>query len=359
LSSISFTITPASLCENNEKVKPYLVEQSPVFDAHIVPMSTNDRPISTCTCSKECFDSAPFHDLTSFMKSGNFRKFSLSKPTMDSKPMTVAIYSSSCPASTCLGLWENSQSVFAPIDNSNSAIVADLDSFENFLENDVKLAKRKSSSLAEPSCMCDKERRLSTVLDPSVKQYSMLSSTVFYKVANFMRIQESFENKILNFSTKTTNKRTMSPFNGPSFEHPMKSQSKFVTIHNPDTSSSSQTSHFDKNSSVRRQRHSIGQMSYFKMLGLGGLGKKMAASTSSLFSTAVISGSGSSSAPNLRDMITNTTAQTGELNCLIFFCFKFVVKCDWLISMHYFRFIIIACSHIFPFLNVLLNEVRI
>lgn len=60
---------------------------------------------------------------------------------------------------------------------------------------------------------------------------------------------------------------------------------------------------------VRRQRHSIaGQMSYFKMLG--GFGKKMATSTNSLFSTAVISGS--SSAPNLRDMIPNTASPSGN-----------------------------------------------
>uniref|UniRef100_A0A1Q3FFZ4 Inositol hexakisphosphate and diphosphoinositol-pentakisphosphate kinase n=1 Tax=Culex tarsalis TaxID=7177 RepID=A0A1Q3FFZ4_CULTA len=58
----------------------------------------------------------------------------------------------------------------------------------------------------------------------------------------------------------------------------------------------------------RRQRHSIaGQMSYFKMLG--GFGKKMATSTNSLFSTAVISGS--SSAPNLRDMIPSTASPSG------------------------------------------------
>ncbi|KAM3963145.1 LOW QUALITY PROTEIN: inositol hexakisphosphate and diphosphoinositol-pentakisphosphate kinase [Aphomia sociella] len=50
----------------------------------------------------------------------------------------------------------------------------------------------------------------------------------------------------------------------------------------------------------RRQRHSIaGQMSYLKMLGLGGRGKL--AGAAGLFSTAVISGS--SSAPNLRVMI--------------------------------------------------------
>uniref|UniRef100_A0A182NVE5 Uncharacterized protein n=1 Tax=Anopheles dirus TaxID=7168 RepID=A0A182NVE5_9DIPT len=59
---------------------------------------------------------------------------------------------------------------------------------------------------------------------------------------------------------------------------------------------------------VRRQRHSIaGQMSYFKMLGT--FSKKMATSTNSLFSTAVISGS--SSAPNLRDMIPSTASPSG------------------------------------------------
>lgn len=71
----------------------------------------------------------------------------------------------------------------------------------------------------------------------------------------------------------------------------------------------------------RRHRHSIsGQMSYFKMLGFGpvaimGVGKKMSGagaggSASSLFSTAVISGS--SSAPNLRDMIPNSASVSGE-----------------------------------------------
>ncbi|XP_019865972.2 inositol hexakisphosphate and diphosphoinositol-pentakisphosphate kinase isoform X2 [Aethina tumida] len=62
----------------------------------------------------------------------------------------------------------------------------------------------------------------------------------------------------------------------------------------------------------RRHRHSIaGQMSYFKMLGFGcggplGIKKLIGGSTNSLFSTAVISGS--SSAPNLRDMITSTAS---------------------------------------------------
>ncbi|XP_065168499.1 inositol hexakisphosphate and diphosphoinositol-pentakisphosphate kinase 2 isoform X6 [Atheta coriaria] len=62
----------------------------------------------------------------------------------------------------------------------------------------------------------------------------------------------------------------------------------------------------------RRHRHSIaGQMSYFKMLGFGFGGpiafkKLTGGSTNSLFSTAVISGS--SSAPNLRDMIPSSSS---------------------------------------------------
>lgn len=68
--------------------------------------------------------------------------------------------------------------------------------------------------------------------------------------------------------------------------------------------------HHDNEASGRRQRHGIaGQMSYFKMLGFG-LGSRGGNSASALFSTAVISGS--SSAPNLRDMIP-TAASTSTL----------------------------------------------
>lgn len=74
----------------------------------------------------------------------------------------------------------------------------------------------------------------------------------------------------------------------------------------------------DCSQTVKRHRHSIaGQMSYFKMLGFGcggplGLKKLIGGSANSLFSTAVISGS--SSAPNLRDMITNSSSATGKSN---------------------------------------------
>ena len=82
----------------------------------------------------------------------------------------------------------------------------------------------------------------------------------------------------------------------------------------------------------RRHRHSIsGQMSYFKILGA----KKLAAggSTNSLFSTAVISGS--SSAPNLRDVIPNSASGSGM--CLAVWLvrmrrFLYTFLCDDLFS---------------------------
>ncbi|XP_033171599.1 inositol hexakisphosphate and diphosphoinositol-pentakisphosphate kinase isoform X19 [Drosophila mauritiana] len=75
---------------------------------------------------------------------------------------------------------------------------------------------------------------------------------------------------------------------------------------------SASVSSANPSTSSRRQRHSIaGQMSYMKMLGFGGFSKKMATSANSLFSTAVISGS--SSAPNLRDMITVSSSGFGDV----------------------------------------------
>lgn len=67
----------------------------------------------------------------------------------------------------------------------------------------------------------------------------------------------------------------------------------------------------DPTCTARRHRHSIsGQMSYFKLLGYN-VSKKLTGSTNSLFSTAVISGS--SSAPNLKDMVPpHASAVAGE-----------------------------------------------
>lgn len=74
----------------------------------------------------------------------------------------------------------------------------------------------------------------------------------------------------------------------------------------------------DPTCTARRHRHSIsGQMSYFKLLGYN-VNKKLTGSANSLFSTAVISGS--SSAPNLKDMVPpHASAVAGESQFLFFF----------------------------------------
>lgn len=103
----------------------------------------------------------------------------------------------------------------------------------------------------------------------------------------------------LNTITTIITTTSSTNFN-PTIPHPN------IVKHNSDTNPSPSNS-----STVRRQRHSLsGQMSYYKMLGFGGFSKKMATSTNSLFSTAVISGS--SSAPNLRDMIPSTASAAGK-----------------------------------------------
>lgn len=102
----------------------------------------------------------------------------------------------------------------------------------------------------------------------------------------------------LSTSSATT---TTTNVNNPTIPHP-----NIVKTHNSDATQTTTTS------TTRRQRHSIaGQMGFFKIMDIaGGFSRKMTTSTTSLFSTAVISGS--SSAPNLRDMIPNTASPSGR-----------------------------------------------
>lgn len=84
----------------------------------------------------------------------------------------------------------------------------------------------------------------------------------------------------------------------------IKPHRNIVKMHNSDTIDKSTQS-----TTRRSQRHSIaGQMGFFKIMDIaGGFSRKMATSTNSLFSTAVISGS--SSAPNLHQI--NTASPSG------------------------------------------------
>ncbi|XP_055304495.1 inositol hexakisphosphate and diphosphoinositol-pentakisphosphate kinase isoform X21 [Sitodiplosis mosellana] len=95
----------------------------------------------------------------------------------------------------------------------------------------------------------------------------------------------------LSTSSNSTASNIVTNVNNTTIPHP-----NIVKIHNSDATQTTQCS------TGRRQRHSIGQMGFFKIMDIaGGFGRKMA-STNSLFSTAVISGS--SSAPNLHQINT-------------------------------------------------------
>ena len=134
------------------------------------------------------------------------------------------------------------------------------------------------------------------------------------------------------------------------FDKPVNTLSSIIKPIADTTTDSTVTSTSSSSSvSSRRQRHSIaGQMSYMKMLGFGGFSKKMTTSSNSLFSTAVITGS--SSAPNLRDMIP-VSSSSGKFNNLVyflFFIFVFVfvflsislnfVFCLWVTRPYHFFF---------------------
>lgn len=103
---------------------------------------------------------------------------------------------------------------------------------------------------------------------------------------------------MISTSSNSTASNNVTNVNNTTIPHP-----NIVKIHNSDATQTTQTT------TTRRQRHSIaGQMGFFKIMDIaGGFSRKMATSTNSLFSTAVISGS--SSAPNLHQI--NTTSPSG------------------------------------------------
>jgi hypothetical protein len=109
--------------------------------------------------------------------------------------------------------------------------------------------------------------------------------------------------------TDTVNNRQSFSFATPNFSVYNKPHYPIIKV--------TKKSHLNKQtdstaSHIRRHRHSLGgnQMSScFKMFGVGG--KNKMTTSQQIFSTAVISGS--SSAPNLRDMIPHTASPSGNL----------------------------------------------
>ncbi|XP_034484301.1 inositol hexakisphosphate and diphosphoinositol-pentakisphosphate kinase [Drosophila innubila] len=135
-----------------------------------------------------------------------------------------------------------------------------------------------------------------------------------YKIINNKTNTNTHTNTYTTTNTTTTNQTTTTITTTTTniTTPPSCCTNTIATDSNVSVSVSASVSSANSSTSSRRQRHSIaGQMSYMKMLGFGGFSKKMATSANSLFSTAVISGS--SSAPNLRDMIPVSSSGFGDV----------------------------------------------
>ncbi|XP_076240557.1 inositol hexakisphosphate and diphosphoinositol-pentakisphosphate kinase isoform X8 [Calliopsis andreniformis] len=118
-------------------------------------------------------------------------------------------------------------------------------------------------------------------------------------------------------SNETSTSSTLVTLHNTPLVSPSSRTSDFTTIVLPvptihsSTYLDSEEIDFQLHSQTRRHRHSIsGQMSYFKLLGYN-VNKKLTGSANSLFSTAVISGS--SSAPNLKDMVPAHTSAVAAI----------------------------------------------
>lgn len=163
------------------------------------------------------------------------------------------------------------------------------------LNSDKKSLKKKlNSSSAAPSTIYPYDDDNVFIINSEKKKIIKKKISLHNSIVEIPSITITTITAPLTTTTTTTNTTTnCAIINNTTIPH-----KKIVKIHNPELPNSS-------NSTVRRQRHSIaGQMNYFKFLGFGGFNKKINSSANSLFSTAVISGS--SSAPNLRDIISNT-----------------------------------------------------
>lgn len=217
--------------------------------------------------------------------------------------------------------------------NDDVSMVANLETDLNSLDCKNKLKQR---SFSDPNILnvVDKEFMLRKYNDSLIKLDPPPSPPPLVPI-QCMCIHRSPTNLLSFFTSNnserfnnTNNKRTI--ITNRSYSHPSAScvlnPCMFANVENQDksttttatTASSATCSSSTCQTTRRHHRHSIaGQMSYYKMLGFGGVQLKKfltngsGNSTNSLFSTAVISGS--SSAPNLRDMIPSTASASGIL----------------------------------------------
>ncbi|XP_043257342.1 inositol hexakisphosphate and diphosphoinositol-pentakisphosphate kinase isoform X2 [Colletes gigas] len=164
----------------------------------------------------------------------------------------------------------------------------------NLSVSDIPPLVSSLCSIKSSSASCSRTRRHRSCTNVSLQRHSSLvevpdHSSMLYHTSSV------HNNDVHNYHDipRKSNYRTKCPRAPFSRLQPQRSFSS------PDTRPS--IIQPDPTCTARRHRHSIsGQMSYFKLLGYN-INKKLTGSANSLFSTAVISGS--SSAPNLKDMV--------------------------------------------------------
>lgn len=298
LSEIDFSLNPLSpdiiVFDNSHIEDSHLPTAGflcPEQHHKISPLATNERPLS-CTCL-----AALIPDESSFLALDDPSDNNLTHISRGSTANLEALSNLSASAPSLVVLTEISDDevkglcLTVPVRSyeiSDIGYIKPLaiyrrrsQSQENLLKNNLVTFNDKAVS-SDPcnadQCTCVTSSRFSNSSKAYSKQSSSKTNTLTHYVNN--------NDKLKTFK-HTNNKKS----------------SENATVASAASSSSSTSS--------RRQRHSIaGQMSYMKMLGFGGFGKKTATSTNSLFSTAVISGS--SSAPNLRDMIPSSATVSGK-----------------------------------------------
>lgn len=253
----------------------------------ISPLATNERPLS-CTCL-----AALIPDESSFS--------ALDIPTENNLPHSSRGSSANLEALSNLSASAPSLVVLTEISDAELRDLHLTAPIKSYALSDIPYIKPLAILRRRSQSQENLLNEQTTIVNDN--------KTIDYNAVQCTCVTSSLSNSSKAYSKQSSKTNTLTHYINKndklkSFKHTNNQQSSETANVTSAASSSSSTS-------SRRQRHSIaGQMSYMKMLGFGGFGKKSANSTNSLFSTAVISGS--SSAPNLRDMIPTSATVSGK-----------------------------------------------
>lgn len=312
LSAISFTDcppTPSDTFLSKPDFGPYYLSHE-TSSNEMSLIATNERPLS-CSCLPKLLAEADAIDFGQFSDMQSEDEF-----IMDQMPLLST--SDPLPHSSFLESDERkkfSQNFIERLNDVKNCRGGKVMTPKIYFTSTEKLSNLSDSLKAKPSLGSQKinQTRAFSVDEPSC----LIHASPNYRPITSVQPSDEIPNVTVTLTTSNddvtpiksvkssivANSNSLTPvicadtnFNNPNKPHP-----NIVKDGTPHTTTST----------TRHQRHSIaGQMGFFKIMDIaGGFSRKMATSTNSLFSTAVISGS--SSAPNLRDMIPNITSPSG------------------------------------------------